>query len=171
MPERVKVGETIYPTFDAGISGITPGLEITNKVTGETLLARTTTGMEESPSGGGSYDYTTGYAVPGGVPAFKAAWDLGSAGIVYTEDYMVDGQDTSTFTMHSTPWPVGTSVSAYPASSVSPNDISGTPIGSAAATATVAADGSVTFTGLPSGGYVAQAVITGKRTAVRFYVD
>lgn len=87
MPD-VGVGQTIYPSYDAGATGLTPGIQITNKVTGATLLARTTSGVAEQPSGSGSYDYTTGFSVPD-VPSFKVSWNNTVGAVVATEDYNV----------------------------------------------------------------------------------
>jgi hypothetical protein len=89
MPERVAVGDVIYPSYDAGASGLTVGLQITNKATGASLLARTTAGIAEVPASGGSYDYQTGYTVPASVPAFKVSWNNSAGAIVATEDYIV----------------------------------------------------------------------------------
>lgn len=89
MPERVAVGEIIYPSVDLGATGTTPGIQIVNKVTGATLLARTTTGVTEQPSAGGSYDYIPGYTVPSSVTAFKVAWNNSAGAVVASEDYIV----------------------------------------------------------------------------------
>jgi hypothetical protein len=84
MAQKVAVGEVVYPTYDAGATGLSPGAQIINKRTGATLLARTTTGVVEQPSGSGSYDYTTGFTVPSGVYAFKVQWNNASGQVVST---------------------------------------------------------------------------------------
>lgn len=167
MPDDVNVGDVLYPTYDAGISGLSPGVQIVNKLTGADLLARTTTGVSEHPASGGSYDYTPGWTVPDGLVAFKVAWSNSAGTIVYTEDYRVKGA-TASATLTTVPWPDGTVVSAYREQAFSPS--APAPQEPAVATATVA-NATLTFTGLPKGRYVASAVVSGSRVSVAFWVD
>lgn len=68
-----------------------------------------------------------------------------------------------------TKYPVGTSVSAYAVSSFDSVPSSGAPSGSAAATATVASDSTLTFTGLTADTrYVAYASVSGTDKYLRF---
>lgn len=79
---------------------------------------------------------------------------------------------SATLSAASTIFPVGTSVKAYKRSNwpgYQQGAISGSPVGSEDATATVAADGSLTFTGLTAGtGYVAYASVGGADKYSRF---
>jgi hypothetical protein len=170
MAEQVTVGQVIYPTYDAGQTGLTPGVQITNKRNGATLLARTSTGVAEQPTTSGSYDYTAGFTVPSGVYAFKVGWNNGAGQIIYTEDYEVEDSQAAAvgFTIAHGPWPVGTAVSLSAAQS-DPAGNSGQPLGPSLQTASAAADGSVTFTNLTAGfEYIAAAQVGGTWLRVKF---
>jgi hypothetical protein len=167
MPQTVSVGDVVYPTYDAGESGLHPGVQVVNKRTGAALLARTTSGIVEQPTGSGSYDYTTGFIVPLGVSVFKIGWTNDSGDVLVSEDYVVTNSDVKDFTIALGPWPPGTVVSLYLAQS----DVASQPSGTALQTATVAADGSVAFVNLTvSRDYVAAALVSGTWLRVRFHV-
>lgn len=74
------------PTFDAGQTGVAPGVTITRPDTTE-YTARTTVGLTEVPAGSGSFDFA--HPAPGTL--LKFTFDVTLGGVTYYSTVWDDG--------------------------------------------------------------------------------
>lgn len=128
------------------------------------VVGPVTTGITQT----GTLRYKATATWPAAAGDYEVQWDDGSGAWTAIEDVTVTGSSGgSGGSLSAGPWPVGTTVGAY---TTRGDQTLGPPIGSALATAQVASDGTLTFTGLAPGPYVAAAFVSGTWVKVRFYV-
>lgn len=152
--------------FPSGLVG-TIGVRIVNLATGSTVIARATAGIVEPVSGSGIYLATL--ASNPGDGRYADIWDSGtvSPSTVGEDSFKIGaGAVVNAPTLTNVPWPVGTVVKAY----TTAGDQAGGPgVGTPLATATVASNGTLTFTGLTANRpYIAAATVNGSWVKVRF---
>lgn len=98
MPVYATPGQTIYPSVQWGATGSTLGVRIRRNTDGTDVVARSTAGIVESPSGSGIYVAQSGVVVPTTAgDIYDIVWDDGTATVSgwATEDLIVSGSPSA----------------------------------------------------------------------------